>query len=78
MEGICLRQVLQALDHDPDFFVWLENEGGPEHGPEEATQEYEREFDPVRNADYRLTWREPRPQAPDEPGPGPVVLGEMG
>lgn len=57
-EGIGLCQVLQAIDHDPDFLVWLDNEGGPEHGLEEPTQDYERAFNPAGDADYVLTWRE--------------------
>lgn len=61
VEGVCLCQALRLIDYDPDFLVWLENEGGPEHGPEEPTLDYERDFDPIGNADYRLTWRQPEP-----------------
>ena len=59
VEGVCLCQALHAVDRDPDILVWLENEGGPEHGPEEPTEEYEQEFNSVGNADHILTWREP-------------------
>src|ERR1700710_1710024 len=44
VEGICLCRVLQDLNMDPDFLVWVENEGDREHGPEEPTDDYIREF----------------------------------
>ncbi len=58
VEGICLCQALLEVDRDPDFLVWLENEGGPEHGPEEPTDEYVQEFDPAMNADFVLRWKQ--------------------
>lgn len=50
IEGICLCEVLQFLDREPGSLIWIENQGGPEHGPEEQTDSYLDEFDPVENA----------------------------
>lgn len=62
VEGICLCQVLQLLDVDPDVLVWVENAGGPEHGPDEPTDDYVREFNPQANANHVLSWSQPEPQ----------------
>ena len=67
MEGVCLCQALQAIDRDPAFLVWVHNEGGSEHGPEEPTEDYEQEFNPVGNADYVLTWCEPELETSEAP-----------
>jgi hypothetical protein len=58
VEGICLCRVLLEVDRDPDFLVWLENDGGSEHGPEEPTDDYIQEFNPVMNADFVLRWKQ--------------------
>lgn len=56
VEGICLCRVLQILDLDPDFLVWMENESGPQPSPHELTRDYIRDFCPRENADFKLTW----------------------
>lgn len=56
VEGICLCRALQTLDRDPDFLIWLENNGEPKPHGKEPTVGYFREFQPKENADYRLTW----------------------
>ena len=61
VEGVCLCQALQAIDLDPDYLVWVENAGGPEHGPEDPSDDYATEFDPAGNADFRFTWRQAGP-----------------
>ncbi len=63
VEGDCLCEVLQALDRDPDFLVWIHNQGSREHGPEEPTDDYVRAFDPAGNADFTLTWSQPQTAA---------------
>ena len=62
VEGLCLCQALQALDRDPDSLVWVENTGGPEHGPEDPSEEHISEFDPRGNADFTLRWRQAEPR----------------
>jgi hypothetical protein len=47
VEGICLCQPLQAIDRDPDYWVWLENLGDPEFRPNEPTNDYLAEFNPI-------------------------------
>ena len=61
VEGVCLCQALQAIDLEPGYLVWVENAGGPEHGPEDPSDDYLGEFDPIGNADFKLTWHEPMP-----------------
>jgi hypothetical protein len=56
VEGICLCRALHAIDHDPDFLVWLENKSGPVPRPGELTEAYVWEFQPEENADFRVTW----------------------
>ncbi len=58
VEGVCLCQALQAIDCDPDYLVWVENEGGAEHGPEEPVDDYIKAFDPRGNAEFVLEWRQ--------------------
>jgi hypothetical protein len=62
---VCLCKALLDVDRDPDFLVWLDNEGGPEHSPEEPTDDYVQEFDPMMNADFVLRWKQPEPQISD-------------
>jgi hypothetical protein len=59
VEGICLCQPLQAIDRDPDYWVWVENLGGPKPGPCDPTGDYVAEFNPEANADFTLTWKQP-------------------
>ena len=59
VEGICLCQPLQAIDRDPDYWVWLENLGGPECRPNKPMDGYLAEFNPEANADFTLTWKQP-------------------
>ena len=59
VEGICLYQPLQAIDRDPDYWVWVENLGGPESRPNEPTDDYLAEFNPETNAGFTLTWKQP-------------------
>jgi hypothetical protein len=59
VEGICLCQPLQAIDRDPDYWVWVENLGGPKPGPYDPTGAYVAEFNPEANADFTLTWKQP-------------------
>ena len=61
VEGLCLCRALQAVDRDPDYLVWIDNTGGPEHGPEDPSDDYVRDFDPAANADFALTWHQPEP-----------------
>ena len=61
VEGVCLCEALQALDRDPDYLVWTDNQGGPEHGPEEPTDDYVQAFDPAGNADFTLRWSQVEP-----------------
>ena len=58
-EGICLCQPLQAIDRDPDSWVWVENLGSPKPEPSDPTSEYVAEFNLEANADYTLTWKRP-------------------
>ena len=59
VEGICLCQPLQAIDRDPDYWVWVENLGSPKPGPSDPTGDYVAEFNPEANADFTLTWKQP-------------------
>lgn len=58
-EGICLCQPLQAIDRDPDYWVWVENLGSPKPEPSDPTSDYVAEFNLEANADYTLTWKRP-------------------
>jgi len=59
VEGICLCRPLQAIDLDPDYWVWMENLGSPKSGPSDPTGDYVAEFNPEANADFSLTWKQP-------------------
>jgi hypothetical protein len=50
---------LQAIDRDPDYWVWVENLGSPKPGPSDPTDDYVAEFNPEANADFTLTWKQP-------------------
>jgi hypothetical protein len=58
VEGICLCRPLQAIDRDPDYWVWVESLGGSKPGPRDPTSVYVAEFNPEANADYTLTWKQ--------------------
>jgi hypothetical protein len=59
VEGICLCQPLQAIDLEPDYWVWMENLGSPKPAPSDPTGDYVAEFNPEANADFTLTWKQP-------------------
>ena len=63
VEGVCLCEPLAALGRNLDYWVWMENLGGREHGPEERTGDYDyiTELYPEANADFTLTWQEKEP-----------------
>ena len=61
VEGVCLCQVLEAIDLEPGFLGWVENAGGPERSPNDPSEKYVPNYDPIGNADHKLCWRQPMP-----------------
>ena len=56
VEGVCVLGMLDNIDVDPDFLVWIERQDA-ERDPLELMDDYVSEFEPVSMADYVLKWQ---------------------